>query len=199
MRLVWADTIVEEANLSQNVFTLRKALGEGPHEHRYIATVPRRGYQFVAEVRETPVPGTPGRRRRRRAGPKPRARWPSFRSPRSGERRRRRVPRPGHGGRADHAAGEHPPASVVRPTSAMRAYAGRTPDPVAGGPQPRAWTWCWRARSSARASGSASPSSSSACRPARPSGASASTKRSRTSSRSRTRSRPASPPPSSRT
>jgi DNA-binding winged helix-turn-helix (wHTH) protein len=61
MRLVWADTIVEESNLSQNVFTLRKALGEGPHEHRYIATAPRRGYQFVAEVREMPAPSAPAR------------------------------------------------------------------------------------------------------------------------------------------
>ena len=56
MTLGWGDTAVEEANLTQNVFTLRKVLGEGPQEHRYIATFPRRGYQFVASVQESTVP-----------------------------------------------------------------------------------------------------------------------------------------------
>ena len=50
MRRVWPDAIVEEANLSQQIFLLRKALGEGPKDHRFIATVPRRGYRFVADV-----------------------------------------------------------------------------------------------------------------------------------------------------
>lgn len=49
---VWPNTFVEEANLSQNVFLLRKALGEKAQENRYIATVPGRGYRFVAGVRE---------------------------------------------------------------------------------------------------------------------------------------------------
>lgn len=49
---VWPNTFVEEANLSQNVFLLRKALGEKAQENRYIATVPGRGYRFVASVRE---------------------------------------------------------------------------------------------------------------------------------------------------
>jgi DNA-binding winged helix-turn-helix (wHTH) protein len=40
MRLVWPDSFVEEANLSRNVFMLRKALGESPQDHRYIVTVP---------------------------------------------------------------------------------------------------------------------------------------------------------------
>ena len=44
------DTAVEEANLTQNVFEVRKALGEVPGEQRFIATVPRRGYRFVADV-----------------------------------------------------------------------------------------------------------------------------------------------------
>jgi TolB-like protein/DNA-binding winged helix-turn-helix (wHTH) protein len=47
---VWPNTFVEEANLSQNVFLLRKALGEKAQENRYIATVPGRGYRFVAHV-----------------------------------------------------------------------------------------------------------------------------------------------------
>jgi Tol biopolymer transport system component/DNA-binding winged helix-turn-helix (wHTH) protein len=52
MKRVWPDSFVEEANLSNNVFTIRKALGEDRHGHKYIETVPRRGYRFVASVRE---------------------------------------------------------------------------------------------------------------------------------------------------
>ncbi|HYO92349.1 MAG TPA: winged helix-turn-helix domain-containing protein, partial [Pyrinomonadaceae bacterium] len=52
MRTVWPDTIVEENNLTQNVSALRKALGESKSEHRYIVTIPGRGYRFVASVRE---------------------------------------------------------------------------------------------------------------------------------------------------
>src|SRR5215469_8177849 len=50
MQSVWADAFVEEANLTQNIFVLRKALGEGPKENRYIATIPGRGYRFVATL-----------------------------------------------------------------------------------------------------------------------------------------------------
>jgi Transcriptional regulatory protein, C terminal len=49
---VWPDSFVEEANLTQNIFLLRKALGEESSGSRYIETVPRRGYRFVASVRE---------------------------------------------------------------------------------------------------------------------------------------------------
>ncbi len=51
MRAVWADTAVEENNLNQNISILRRALGEGRGDHRYIATVPGLGYKFVASVR----------------------------------------------------------------------------------------------------------------------------------------------------
>jgi DNA-binding winged helix-turn-helix (wHTH) protein/Tol biopolymer transport system component len=54
MNRLWPDTAVEEANLTQNVFEVRKALGEVPGEQRFIATVPRRGYRFVADVRTSP-------------------------------------------------------------------------------------------------------------------------------------------------
>lgn len=54
MRRVWPDAIVEEANLSQQIFLLRKVLQEDAKDHRFIATVPRRGYRFVAPV--TPLP-----------------------------------------------------------------------------------------------------------------------------------------------
>src|SRR5262245_48853218 len=49
---VWPDTIVEENNLSVNISALRKALGEVSNEHTYIETLPRRGYRFIAPVRE---------------------------------------------------------------------------------------------------------------------------------------------------
>ena len=40
MQAVWPDAIVEEANLSYNVFAIRKALGEGEEAERYVETVP---------------------------------------------------------------------------------------------------------------------------------------------------------------
>ena len=52
IRRLWPDSFVEESSLSQNVFQLRKVLGEGNAEERYIETVPKRGYRFVAAVRE---------------------------------------------------------------------------------------------------------------------------------------------------
>jgi len=50
MRLLWPDTFVEEGNISVNISVLRKALEESPNEHRYIVTVPGRGYKFIADV-----------------------------------------------------------------------------------------------------------------------------------------------------
>src|SRR6516164_7853870 len=54
LRAVWPDTFVEEANLSRNIFLLRKALGESPQDHRYIVTVPGRGYRFAEDVKIFP-------------------------------------------------------------------------------------------------------------------------------------------------
>ena len=54
MKTVWPDTFVEEANLSRNIFMLRKALGESPQDHQYIVTVPGRGYRFAEEVQLVP-------------------------------------------------------------------------------------------------------------------------------------------------
>ncbi len=51
MRAIWPDTVVEENNLNQNISILRRVLGDARTEHRYIATVPGHGYQFVAEVK----------------------------------------------------------------------------------------------------------------------------------------------------
>jgi TolB-like protein/DNA-binding winged helix-turn-helix (wHTH) protein/Flp pilus assembly protein TadD len=49
---LWPDTVVEEANLTQNIYLLRKALGEDPQGEAYIQTMPRRGYRFAANVCE---------------------------------------------------------------------------------------------------------------------------------------------------
>jgi DNA-binding winged helix-turn-helix (wHTH) protein len=49
MKSIWPGTFVEESNLSQNIFVLRKALGE--EGSRYIVTVPGRGYRFACEVK----------------------------------------------------------------------------------------------------------------------------------------------------
>ena len=52
MEKVWSGAFVEEANLTQNIFTLRKVLGEEHGRRGIIQTVPGHGYRFVAEVRE---------------------------------------------------------------------------------------------------------------------------------------------------
>ena len=49
---VWPDTFVEETTLAQNIFTLRKVLGQRDKTHQYIVTIPRRGYRFVAPAEE---------------------------------------------------------------------------------------------------------------------------------------------------
>jgi DNA-binding winged helix-turn-helix (wHTH) protein len=52
MKAIWPDTFVEEASLAQSISTLRKALGESAGERQFIETFPRRGYRFVAAVKE---------------------------------------------------------------------------------------------------------------------------------------------------
>lgn len=72
MKMVWPDTFVEEGALVRNISQRRKVLGEGAGDAQYIDTIPKRGYRFVAPVREvsavavTPVarpeaPPQPGR------------------------------------------------------------------------------------------------------------------------------------------
>ncbi len=51
MKLIWPNTTVEEGNLTQNIFLLRKLFGETPHDHQYFVTIPSQGYRFVAKVR----------------------------------------------------------------------------------------------------------------------------------------------------
>jgi Tol biopolymer transport system component/DNA-binding winged helix-turn-helix (wHTH) protein len=55
MNFVWPNCHVEEGNLTQNISTLRKLLGESPNAPQYIETVPRRGYRFVAPVEEVVI------------------------------------------------------------------------------------------------------------------------------------------------
>src|SRR5215471_16014775 len=59
MREIWPDAFVDENNLNQNVSKLRRVLGEGRGENRFIVTVPGRGYRFAADVKalagEAPV------------------------------------------------------------------------------------------------------------------------------------------------
>jgi len=52
MGLVWAEQFVEEGNLNKNISMLRQALDEGKGGLTFIETVPKRGYRFVADVRE---------------------------------------------------------------------------------------------------------------------------------------------------
>lgn len=55
LREVWPDIFVEEGSLSHNIHGLRKALGDDSSEPRYIETIPKRGYRFVAPVRISPA------------------------------------------------------------------------------------------------------------------------------------------------
>lgn len=69
MARAWPNIVVEESNLKVQITALRKVLGEGPLDQRYLATVVGRGYRFVAQVeRVAPAPDDmhggrwPGRR-----------------------------------------------------------------------------------------------------------------------------------------
>lgn len=66
MAAVWGDIAVEENNLNQGISALRKALDDGQNGGRYIETVPRLGYRFVADVRVSDATGDAP------AGPRPR-------------------------------------------------------------------------------------------------------------------------------
>jgi TolB-like protein/DNA-binding winged helix-turn-helix (wHTH) protein len=52
MAFIWPDSIVEESNLNHNICVLRRALGERVTGQKYVETVPRQGYRFVADVIE---------------------------------------------------------------------------------------------------------------------------------------------------
>jgi DNA-binding winged helix-turn-helix (wHTH) protein/TolB-like protein/Tfp pilus assembly protein PilF len=54
LEYLWPESIVEEANLSQTIYLLRRALAEGSDGEQYVETIPKRGYRFIAPVVETP-------------------------------------------------------------------------------------------------------------------------------------------------
>jgi adenylate cyclase len=58
VRIVWPDSFVEEANVAQNIFKLRKVLGKNRLGKPYIETVPRRGYRFLGVIRASKDPST---------------------------------------------------------------------------------------------------------------------------------------------
>ncbi|HEY0405260.1 MAG TPA: winged helix-turn-helix domain-containing protein [Pyrinomonadaceae bacterium] len=51
LEAIWADVFVEESTIAQNVFTLRKALGQNHTVNQFIETVPKHGYRFIADVK----------------------------------------------------------------------------------------------------------------------------------------------------
>jgi TolB-like protein len=63
LKAIWPNVVVEENNLNQVISTLRRALADGHDGQRFIVTVPGRGYQFVAEVRENDDPAAADRAR----------------------------------------------------------------------------------------------------------------------------------------
>ncbi|MBI2187927.1 MAG: winged helix-turn-helix domain-containing protein, partial [Acidobacteria bacterium] len=139
MQWLWPDRAVEDANLTQTVFLLRKVLGESPGEHRYIATIPRRGYQFVASVQEVAAvepatasasPELPGSR------PAEAAAMPSLAvlpftslAPESGDE----VFGLGLADALTTRLGNLGAKIIVRPTSAVRSYVSTSPGAVAAG------------------------------------------------------------------
>jgi TolB-like protein/DNA-binding winged helix-turn-helix (wHTH) protein len=60
MAAVWPDSVVEETNLNHNICIIRRALGEKVTGQKYVETVPKQGYRFVAEVREVDSPEASG-------------------------------------------------------------------------------------------------------------------------------------------
>ncbi|HVE58525.1 MAG TPA: transcriptional regulator, partial [Pyrinomonadaceae bacterium] len=50
LHIVWSDSFVEEANIARIIHTLRKTLGEDEHGVKFIETVAKKGYRFVAKV-----------------------------------------------------------------------------------------------------------------------------------------------------
>ena len=50
MEKVWADSFVEESNLTFSIRQLRKILGDGAHNSKFIETIPKRGYRFIGKI-----------------------------------------------------------------------------------------------------------------------------------------------------
>ena len=76
MRSVWPDAFVEEGNLAQNIFTLRKTLAEDQDGARYIQTIPKRGYRLVVSPPEPVSQNAPAALEPSIAAESPRSRKP---------------------------------------------------------------------------------------------------------------------------
>jgi|SRR5579871_604112 len=77
IKIVWPDTFVEEGALARNISALRKALGDDAESSQYVETIPKRGYRFIATVKDVassspPQPVDPVKTRHRRL---PRVAW----------------------------------------------------------------------------------------------------------------------------
>jgi len=59
MKALWPNTVVEENNLNQAIFALRRALGDDASSPRFIMTLPGRGYRFIADAEPAPTPMPP--------------------------------------------------------------------------------------------------------------------------------------------
>lgn len=130
---IWPDTFVEENSLSKNISLLRRLLGEGPGGRCYIETLPKRGYRFKADVREVRGGALGGARGRE-----------GLRAPRVAGAVAV-LPFVTHGvgagedylgvGLADALITQlgNTGAIIVRPTSAVRRYAGPDRDSAAAG------------------------------------------------------------------
>src|SRR5689334_22263449 len=68
MERLWPHTFVEEANLTSNIQQLRKSLGDNARQPRYIETVTKRGYRFIADVQRVEVPAAVTHRKRQKPG-----------------------------------------------------------------------------------------------------------------------------------
>src|SRR5437773_8564318 len=68
---VWPGVFIEEGNLARHIFNLRQVLGDSPDGRKYIETIPKRGYRFVAAVREDAEPATAHLAAAQASGPAP--------------------------------------------------------------------------------------------------------------------------------
>jgi DNA-binding winged helix-turn-helix (wHTH) protein/tetratricopeptide (TPR) repeat protein len=59
MNAVWAESFVEETNLTVVISVLRKSLGDDGQERKYIQTVPKLGYRFIADVKRNAIENLP--------------------------------------------------------------------------------------------------------------------------------------------
>jgi len=60
MRLLWPRGYVDESNLTKHIWLIRRALGDGEHDSRFIETVPKAGYRFIAPLIAGETPGETG-------------------------------------------------------------------------------------------------------------------------------------------